>query len=150
VHLLSLSPRLAMWLCLIVLTLATLGCGDMINPERQKELGVHAAVLEQYNTATGFHTIIGPPKFPGLRKSASLNVEILDDSDPEKLEEAMTSMLEWYAQHTGKMTGLKKIWIYGMKDKVAVKVAIYEAGAISGKDMLYADATPEYLPAPGE
>lgn len=149
-NLLSVWPRLAMWLCLIVLGLAMAGCGDMINPERQKELGVHAAVLEQYNTATGFHSIIGPPTFPGLRKTASLNVEILDDSDPEKLEEAMTSMLEWYAGHTAKMTGLKKIWIYGIKDKVPVKVAIYEAGAISGNDMMYTDATPEYLPGPGE
>jgi len=144
------APRIGIWCLLLISFLTLIGCGDLIDPQRQKELGVHEAVLERYNSATGFHSIIGKPTFPGLRKSGSMNVEVLDDSDPKKLEEAVMTVMQWYAESSGKMSGLKKVYLYAMKDGQPIKVAVYEAASLSGKDLDYQDPSPENLPQPGQ
>lgn len=140
-------PGLFLLFTLLVLT----GCGDLINPQRQKELGVTEAVKERYNAAPGFHSIIGAPKFPGLKKSGSINIEVLDDSDPAKLEEAIMTVTGWYAEANSKMgAGLKVLYVYAVKGKEPIKVGVYEAASFSGKDLRYEDPSPENLPKPGE
>ena len=138
-------------LLVLVLIPATAGCGDMINPQRQKELGVVSNLKDRYGTASGIKALLGEPKFPGLHKGSSVNMEVLDNSDPTKVKDAIGTVVSWYAEANAKGgTGEIKLWVYGLKDGKPIYVGSYEAGALDGKEIKVEEATPANLPAPGE
>lgn len=149
-------PRLLR--CLSFLLLATffalpvLGCNNMIDPQRQKEKGMYDKVLERYNTAPGIKSILGEPKWPGLKKQGSIKLEILDNSNEEALKEALGKVTEWYAEANSRSdAGLDKLFVYAVdKNNEAVWVGVYEAGSISGQDLMVEKPNEKNMPDASE
>ncbi|HYE76580.1 MAG TPA: hypothetical protein VEI97_01210 [bacterium] len=145
--------RLFPLLLFVVLTLPlAAGCGDMINPQAQKEKGVYDAVKERYNTAPGIKAILGEPKYPGLKKRGSIKLEILDASNEEALKEAVGKITEWYAESNSKMAaGMEQLYVYAVDSSgQPVWVGIYEAGSLSGQDIRVEAPSEANLPKPSE
>ncbi|MEO7993166.1 MAG: hypothetical protein ABI743_02105 [bacterium] len=150
-----LSARLISGLLILLSLLLLVGtltsCSDMIDPQRQKMLGVIDDVTERYNSAKGLKEWFGPPKYPGMRKLNSFNLEVFKSEPEDELKKNVATMLEWFAESSSRMsTGQNKLYVYAMKDGTPIWVGVYEAAALSGKDIDIQAPSEANLPQGGD